>query len=459
MLLSTAARAAPALSRGGARIRALQAPLAGLATAAASSAGPAVIDAHATHVMPTYGRFDLVLSHGDGSYVYDVDGKRYLDLAGGIAVNCLGHAHPALAGAVAAQATRLIHCSNLYYTEQQGRLAERLSHHMAASTGGATGKTFFCNSGAEANEGMFKLARRYGDEHGGRYGVITALDSFHGRTLGGIGATGQEKIKDGFGPAATGDMFKHVPFNDVEAAAAAVDENTVAILVEGIQGESGVVPATASYLRGLRALCDEHDLLLLVDAVQCGHFRSGRFQSFERIFELDGAGDSLAPDAVSMAKSLGGGVPIGGVWARGAHAELLSAGKHGTTYGGNPLACAAANAVLDTIEREALDANVRARGSQLVGGLLAMQGDMPGVIKEVRGLGLMLGVEVHSGVGSLEADGAPPPAVALCNMLHELGVLSVGAGTHTVRLLPPFTLSEGEADEALDAFRRVFSSL
>ena len=199
-----------------------------------SAAADAIIGAHSEHVVPTYGRFPIALSHGRGSYVFATDGTRYLDMAGGIAVSCLGHAHPGLTAALAAQAGRLLHCSNLYFTEQQGRLAERLCAHMAADTGGAAGKVFFGNSGAEANEGMYKLARRYGEENGGRYGILTAHDSFHGRTLAGIAATGQDKIKAGFGPAAV-DCFSHVPFNDAAAAAAAVTADTVAIMVEGIQ--------------------------------------------------------------------------------------------------------------------------------------------------------------------------------------------------------------------------------
>ena len=426
-------------------------------TAQRALSADAIIGAHAEHVVPTYGRFPIALSHGAGSYVVATDGTRFLDMAGGIAVSCLGHAHPGLSSALADQAGRLLHCSNLYYTKEQGRLAERLCAYMASDCGGATGKVFFANSGAEANEGMYKLARRFGEEHGGRYDIITAHDSFHGRTLGGISATGQDKIKAGFGPQPVAG-FSHVAFNDVAAAAAAVTPATVAIMVEGIQGESGVVPATAEYLQGLRQLCDERGLLLLLDAVQCGHFRSGSYQSFTEIV-AGTAAEGFAPDAVSMAKSLGGGVPIGGFWVREPYQDLLCAGKHGTTYGGGPLACAAANAVLDAIEQEGLVENVRVVGGRLKQSLAALQVELPGVIKEVRGLGMMLGLEVHAGVAGLEDENSPPPSVELCNRMHTKGVLCVGAGTHTLRFLPPFNLSAAEADEAVDALRDVLKAL
>src|SRR6267378_146767 len=296
------------------------------------------------HVVPSYARFELTLSHGSGSYLYDVAGRRYLDLGGGIAVCCLGHAHPEITKALVEQSGKLVHVSNLYYTEPQGRLAEALVNLLAP------GKVFFCNSGVEANEGLFKLARKFG--HGeGRYEIITALNSFHGRTLAGIAATGQEKWKKGFEPSVPG--FRHVPYNDLDAMRAAISPATAAILVEGIQGEGGVTPATPEYLLGLRALCDERKLLLLVDGVQDGHFRTGRFQSYQRILEAaDGHGHKRSaldfqPDGISMAKSIGGGFPMGAFWVRAPYADLLGAGTHGTTYGGSPLACAVALKVLD----------------------------------------------------------------------------------------------------------------
>ena len=228
------------------------------------------------YVVPTYARFDLAFTRGEGSYVWDVRGKRYLDLGGGIAVNCLGHANPEITQALVEQSQRLTHVSNLYYHEPQGRLAQNIVKHLAP------GKVFFCNSGAEADEGLFKLARKFGHDEG-RFEIITAHNSFHGRTLAGISATGQEKVKKGFEPMTPG--FRHVPFNDVQAVRDAISPATVAVLIEGIQGEGGITPATAEYLLGLRALCDEKKMLLMIDAVQCGHFRTGRYQSFQRILE------------------------------------------------------------------------------------------------------------------------------------------------------------------------------
>ena len=231
----------------------------------------------AKNVVPSYGRFDLALSHGSGSYVFDVAGKRYLDLGSGIAVCCLGHAHPAITEALVEQSKKLIHVSNLYFTEPQGRLAAEIVKRIGA------GKCFFANSGAEANEGLFKLARKFGHDEG-RFEILTAMNSFHGRTLAGIAATGQDKVKKGFEPMTPG--FRHIPFNDLEAARKAISPATVAILIEGVQGEGGVTPATPEYLLGLRQLCDEKKLLLLMDGVQCGYFRTGKFQSFQRILEV-----------------------------------------------------------------------------------------------------------------------------------------------------------------------------
>src|SRR5258706_940217 len=266
------------------------------------------------NVVPSYGRFDLVLSHGAGSYVFDVLGKRYLDLGGGIAVCCLGHAHPAITEALVEQSKKLIHVSNLYFTGPQGRLAAELVKRIG------DGKVFFCNSGAEANEGLFKLARKFGHDEA-RFEILTATNSFHGRTMAGIAATGQDKVKKGFEPSIPG--FRHVPYNDLAAMRDAISPATAAILIEGVQGEGGVTPSTPEYLLGLRQLCDEKKLLLLMDSVQCGHFRTGRFQSYQRILEGVPGGDKFMPDAISMAKSLGGGFPIDAVLGRWPYHDLL----------------------------------------------------------------------------------------------------------------------------------------
>src|ERR1700710_793768 len=244
------------------------------------------------NVVPSYGRFELVLTHGAGSYVFDVTGKRYLDLGGGIAVNCLGNAHPAITETLVEQSKKLIHVSNLYFTEPQGRLAAEIVKRPGP------GKGFFSNHGAEANEGLFKLARKFGHDEG-RFEILTAVNSFHGRTMAGIAATGQDKVKKGFEPIMPG--FRHIPYNDLAAMRAAISPATVAIMIEGVQGEGGVTPATAEYLLGLRQLCDEKKLLLFIDSVQCGHFRSGRFQSYQRILEGVPGGEQFLPDGISMA--------------------------------------------------------------------------------------------------------------------------------------------------------------
>src|SRR5688572_4233929 len=328
----------------------------------------AIQELYAKHVVPSYARFDLAISHGAGSYVYDVAGKRYLDLGGGIAVCCLGHANPEITEALVQQSKKLVHISNLYYNEPQGRLAK------AIVTALAPGKVFFCNSGAEADEGLYKLARKFGHEEG-RFEIITAFNSFHGRTLAGISATGQEKVKKGFEPMVQG--FRHVPYNDLDAVREAISPATVAILIEGIQGEGGVTAATPEYLLGLRELCSERKLLLMMDEVQCGHFRSGRFQRFQRILENEQVGRGVPtapflPDAVSMAKSLGGGFPIGAFWVREPYADLLGPGSHATTFGGTPLGCAVALKVLEVIQRDDLANNVRQVGDYLKDRLLSL---------------------------------------------------------------------------------------
>ena len=297
------------------------------------------------NVIPTYARFDIVLDHGEGSRLWDVNGKSYLDFGGGIAVCALGHAHPEITDTLTEQSRKLVHISNLYYQEPQGGLAEKLVNLIGP------GKIFFCNSGAEADEGLFKLARKFGHDEG-RFEILTAENSFHGRTLAGISATGQAKIKKGFEPMVPG--FRHIPYNDLAAARAALSPATAAIMIEGVQGEGGILPASPEYLLGLRQLCDEKKLLLLMDGVQCGHFRTGRFQSFQRILEesANPAAAAFLPDGIAMAKSLGGGFPMGAFWVRQPWLTYSAPAPHGTTYGGSPLACAVGSKVLEVIERE-----------------------------------------------------------------------------------------------------------
>ena len=403
------------------------------------------------HVVPTYGRFEIALSHGRGSEVWDVNGRRYLDLGGGIAVCALGHAHEEIADTLSAQARTLLHVSNLYYHEPQGRLAQQLTRLLAP------GKVFFCNSGAEANEGLFKLARKFGHDEG-RFEILTALNSFHGRTLAGIAATGQDKVKKGFEPMVSG--FRHVPFNDLDAVRAAISPATVAVLIEGIQGEGGITPASPEYLLGLRALCDEKKMLLLIDGVQCGHFRTGRFQSFQRTLESVPGGETFLPDGLSMAKSLGGGFPMGAFWVRQPHADLLGPGSHGTTFGGTPLGCAVALKILEVIERDRLADNARVTGEFLKAGLQRLVAAYPGVLKSVRGVGFMLGLELVERE-KIPAFAASEKAAAtqFANRLHEAGVLTIPSGNQIVRLLPALNLTRAQAEEGIKLIESVVARL
>jgi len=397
-------------------------------------------------VAPTYGRFPITLDRGEGAYVWDTDGKRYLDLGGGIAVNCLGHANAEIAQALAEQSAKLMHCTNFYHFEGQAQLAEGLAKRLGQ------GRVFFGNSGAEASEVMLKLARRLGQAEG-RFEIITAENSFHGRTMAGISASGQKKLKDGFAPLLEG--FAHVPYNDIDAVHSAITPATVAVMIEGIQGEGGIRPASAEYLLGLRALCDERNLLLLWDGVQCGHFRTGSFQSFQAILG-DQTGDFL-PDAVGMAKALGGGFPMGAVWISEKHADVLGPGTHGSTFGGNPLACAVANKILEVIDRDGLAANARALGQFFLDELAKLREKYPTAIREVRGLGLMIGIEMGGGFGSF--DNSKPAAVQWVFALHEAGLLTIPAGSSVIRFLPPLNLTQEEAQAGLDLFEQTIQKV
>ena len=403
----------------------------------------------AKNVVPSYGRFEIVLSHGAGCYLFDVAGKRYLDLGSGIAVCSLGHAHPAITEALVEQSQKLIHVSNLYFTEPQGRLAAELAKRIGP------GKCFFANSGAEANEGLFKLARKFGHDEG-RFEILTATNSFHGRTLAGIAATGQDKVKKGFEPAVPG--FRHIPYNDLAVARAAISPATAAIMIEGVQGEGGVTPATPEYLLGLRALCDEKKLLLLMDGVQCGHYRTGRFQSFQRILEGVPGGDKFLPDGLSMAKSLGGGFPIGAFWVRAPFADLLGPGTHAKTFGGTPLACAVALKILAVIESEKLDEQARKLGDGIKDELERLVKKYPTVVKNARGLGFMLGLELAENIPAF-ATTDKPAAIQFVNRLHMAGVMTIPAGTHVIRLLPPLNLKPQEAAEGIAKIEELVKSL
>jgi acetylornithine/N-succinyldiaminopimelate aminotransferase len=396
------------------------------------TAGPAATtipraeDLYARYVVPTAKR-GLTLVRGEGVRVWDDRNRCYLDLGGGVAVNSLGHAHPAMQEVLAEQSATLIHCCNLYYNPWQGELARQL----VGLTG--PGKVFFCNSGAEANEGLIKLARKWGHASG-RHEIITTTNSFHGRTLATLSATGQEKIQHGFEPLVTG--FRHVPYNDLAAMEAAITPQTVAILVEGIQGEGGVYVATPDYLLGLRRLADAKNLLLLMDGVQCGYFRTGLWQSYQRILENTAGGDAFRPDAIAMAKSLGAGFPIGAIWIREPYQDVLGPGTHGTTYGGSPLACAVALKVLEVVEREKLADNIQARGDQLVAELDKLVGTRG--VKAVRGFGGLVGFEMEN-----------EDAASVVARLTAAGLILIPAANRTVRVLPPLNVTAGEIAEAL----------
>lgn len=371
------------------------------------------------YVMPTYRR-DLALVRGEGCRVWDADGREYLDFMSGIAVCNTGHCHPAVVKAIREQAGRLMHASNLFLNEWQPRLAEKIS---GISLGG---KVFFCNSGAEANECLFKLARKWGSAEG-RYEIVTMRNSFHGRTLATMTATGQTKYQKGFEPLVPG--FAYAYFNDLESVRAAVTDRTVAVLVEAVQGEGGILPATEEFMTGLRALCDERRLLLLCDEVQCGIGRTGKWFGWQHY--------PVRPDAFSMAKGLGGGFPIGAATATPELSDVLQPGNHASTFGGTPLACAASYAALSAIEEEGMLENAVARGEQLRAGLRGLAG-AHSRIRDVRGLGLMVG---------LELDGAAAP---VAGKLREAGLLCIPTGQSVLRFVPPLVVAEAEVARALE---------
>jgi predicted acetylornithine/succinylornithine family transaminase len=369
-------------------------------------------------VAPTYSRFPLALVRGEGVRVWDADGREYLDALAGIAVCSLGHCHPAVTQAIREQAGRLVHVSNLYHIEPQARLAAALCRASFAE------KVFFCNSGAEANEAAIKLARRYGHEVLGDQAkrIITMHQSFHGRTMATITATGQEKVKIGYNPLLEG--FDYVPFNDLAAVAAAISEKTCAVLVEPIQGEGGVIVPDDGYLEGLRQLCDEHRIMLILDEVQTGIGRTGRFFAYQH--------SPVAPDILTSAKALGNGFPIGALLATDRVIKYFGPGSHASTFGGNPLAAAAALAVVETLEKEGIIARVEERGRLLKSGLQELKTRFPGIIGEIRGRGLMLGADLKVPVGGV---------VAAC---LKKGLLVGSAGSNTLRLTPPLIISQEE---------------
>ena len=385
-----------------------------------------------TSLMANYARFDLTFERGEGAHLFTADGDRYLDFGCGIGVTSLGHAHPRAVAALEAQAKRLWHVSNLYEIEPQARLADRLATHSFAD------RVFFCNSGAEAVEAALKLARIYQTSRGApeRHRVVTFRNAFHGRTLATIAAGGQAKHLKGFEPAV--DAFDQVDLNDLEAARAAVTDRTAALLVEPVQGEGGIHVADDAFLRGLRALADEAGLVLIFDEVQCGVGRTGR------LFAHEWAG--VAPDVMAVAKALGNGFPIGACLAREAVAAALVPGSHGTTFGGNPLACAVGNAVLDVVLADGFLDHVRETGAALKERLATLAGN-GAVFTGVRGRGLMLGLE------------CAVPNLDLLAALRENRLLALPADGNVLRMLPPLTVGAAEIDEACDALARACAAV
>ncbi len=383
-----------------------------------------------THVAETYGRYPLVAASGQGSWLTDIDGKKYLDFLAGVAVNNLGHCHPKVVAALQEQAGKLLHCSNFYHIPQQIELAELLCEHSFGD------RVFFCNSGAEANEAALKLVRKYSTEQYGRnrFEVITALASFHGRTIGTISATGQEKVKTGFSPLLPG--FNYVPFGDIQALRNAITPNSCAVMLEPVQGEGGVNLPPTGYLRAVRELCDEQQLLLIFDEVQVGCGRTGSLFAYQH--------ESVEPDVMTLAKALAGGPPIGAMIAREKYAAALGPGSHGSTFGGNPLLAAAGLAAMKVLIEDGVLENCIAMGDYLRQQLEALKENYPFIL-EVRGRGLILGME-------MSIEGGEMVKTAL-----ERGLLINCTVGKVLRFLPPLTVSKAEIDQMLEILAGIFN--
>lgn len=379
------------------------------------------------YVMNTYGRLPMALVKGEGAWVWDAEGRQYLDFVSGLAVNSLGHAHPKVVAAITKQAQALLHCSNLYWIEPQVKLAKCLVENSCAA------KAFFCNSGAEANEGAIKLARKYANQNYGpeKYEIITATNSFHGRTLATITATGQTKYQKGFAPLPEG--FTYVPFNDLAALEKAIGPHTCAVLLEPVQGEGGVIPADPAYLTGVKRLCEEKGLLLIFDEVQSGLGRTGKFLAYQHY--------GVEPDIITLAKALGGGFPIGAMLAKDHVAQAFQPGDHASTFGGNPLASSAALAAMETLLMEGVLENTQVVGAYFKAKLTELIGQFS-FVKEVRGMGLMLGLE-------LTIEGKD--IVARC---LEQGLLINCTNVNVLRFLPPLIISQAEVDQALEILKK-----
>jgi len=391
-----------------------------------------IVELDKKYYMNTFSRAPVCFERGEGMYLWDIDGKRYTDLLAGIAVSALGHSHPALVQAISDQASKLIHCSNLYYIEYQAKLAQLIAENSCAD------RVFFANSGAEANEGAIKLARLYYRKKGypEKYEIITLEKSFHGRTLATLAATGQAKYQKNYSPLTP--KFQSVPINDPEALEKAVTPNTCAVMIEPIQGEGGVNPTTYEYMRGVRELCDQKDILLIFDEVQCGLGRTGKLFGYQHY--------DVETDIFTLAKGLAGGFPIGALCARDFVASAFEPGDHGSTFGGNPLACRAGYAVLSTILNEKLCENSERMGQYLMDSLNGLKKDNP-MIREVSGKGLMVGIEL-----------AKPVAKAVNMKCLEQGFLVGNVGDSIIRLLPPLIITKKEIDEFIPVFSDILSN-
>ncbi|MBN67292.1 MAG: acetylornithine transaminase [Rickettsiales bacterium] len=382
-----------------------------------------------TPYMPVYRRADVTITRGEGCYLYDTTGKRYLDCAAGIAVNALGHGHPRVVEALKKQADELWHCSNLFNHEGLQRYAQRLVRLSFADT------AFFCSSGTEAVEAAIKFVRRahYSAGNTKRYRIITMTMGFHGRTLGALSAADDRAFSEGFEPLLDG--FDRATFNDLESVKAQITDETAAIMLEPIQGEGGVNTASKAFMQGVRRLCDEHGLLLFLDEIQCGMARPGALFAYEAY--------GVEPDLITIAKGMGNGFPLAGVLMREAIGHALPAGSHGSTYGSNPLAMAVGNAVLDELERPEFLKAVRSKGDYFTKALNRLVGEHPSVFKEVRGMGLMLGLAMRI------------PARDFAAKLREAGLLVAPCYGDVLRIIPPLVITESEMDEAVDILNRI----
>ncbi|MBM7582155.1 acetylornithine aminotransferase/acetylornithine/N-succinyldiaminopimelate aminotransferase [Caldicoprobacter guelmensis] len=385
------------------------------------------------YYMNTFGdRLPVAFEYGQQSTLYDKEGKAYIDFVAGIAVNVLGYGHPALVEAIISQAKKLIHCSNLFYIEAQAQLAKLLVENSCGD------RVFFANSGAEANEGAIKLARKYFWDKGvNKYEIITAINSFHGRTLATLAATGQEKYQRPFVPMPPG--FKSIPYNDLEALKSAITDTTCAIMLELIQGEGGVIEATYEYVKGVEQLCKEKGILLILDEVQTGMGRTGKLFAYQHF--------GIQPDIITLAKGLGGGVPIGAIIAKESAASAFEPGSHGSTFGGNPLACAAATAVITTLLNEGLIDRCAQLGEYFKQRLLYLKDKYP-FIKDVRGKGLMLGMELDPSI----------PGKEIVKEALNHGYIINCAGHNTLRFVPPLVITQQEIDGLIDALEQIFTN-